>query len=92
MRLRYVVTVADFGVMGQYMATVRQRRFRNLAFARRYELKFYKKAMRAPNRKGRIENWGSGVHFVNNGNFAEVRTNDNFYNPVRTITITCENA
>ena len=48
--------------------------------------------MRAPNRKGRIENWGSGVHFVNGGNFAEVRANDNFYNPVRTITITCEGA
>ena len=90
MRLRYVVTVTDFGVMGQYMATVRQRRFRNLAFARRYELKFYKKAMRTPNRKGRIENWGSGIHFVNGGNFAKVCTDDALYNPVRTITITCE--
>ena len=55
----YIVTVADFGVQGTYMKTVRQRRFRRLDAARRYEVKFYKKAMRRAGARGSIERWGS---------------------------------
>lgn len=90
MGIRYIVTVTDFGVRGQFMNTARRREFRNLAIARRYEKKFYQKARRKTNTIGRIENWGSGVHnFINGANFSEVRTADKHYDPVRTITITC---
>lgn len=83
----------NYDVHGYFSKAVRVRRFRNLAIARRYEAKFYRKALRKPNRIGRIQNWGSDVHhFVNGGNFAKVRTDDALYNPVRTITITCEDA
>ena len=92
MKLRFIVAVADFDVQGLYMKTVRVREFRNLAIARRYEAKFYRKALSTPNRIGRIQNWGSDVHnFVNGANFADVRSTEDasFMHPVRTITITC---
>ena len=93
LKIRYVVTVCDYGVNGQFMTTTRRRCFRNLAIARHYEKKFYQKARRRANTIGKIENWGSTVHnFVNGANYAEVRTADKFYDPVRTITITCRTA
>lgn len=93
MSIRYTVSVVDFNVQGRYAMAVRVRKFRNLAIARRYEAKFYKKARRRPNTIGKIENWGSTVHnFMNGANYAEVRTADKFYDPMRTITITCRAA
>lgn len=93
MTIRYILAVCDYGINGQFMATVRKKCFRNLAIARHYEKKFYQKARRRENTIGKIHNWGSAVHnFVNGANFAEVRTNDKFYDPVRTITITCKAA
>ena len=89
MSIRYIVSVVDFNVQGRYAMAVRVRKFRNLAVARRYEAKFYKKARRKPNTIGKIENWGSNVkNFVNGGNYAIVRQAENA-DYVRTITITC---
>lgn len=87
---KFIVTVQDYHVCGYFAMTVRQRRFRNLAAARRYETKFYKKARRrAPHGWGRIERWGSTVHnFINGGNFSQVHEHPG-WNPTRTITITC---
>lgn len=76
----YIVTVADFGVQETYMKTVRQRRFRRLDAARRYETKFYKKAMRRPGATGTIERWGSVA------NNAKVKDSDSLM--TRYITIT----
>lgn len=89
MSIRFIVTVMDFNVQGRYAMTVRVRKFRNLAIARHYEAKFYKKARRKPNTIGKIENWGSNVkNFVNGGNYAIVRQAESA-DFVRTITITC---
>lgn len=85
MKLRYIVTVCDYGVQGLFMKTVRQRRFRNLAAARRYETKFYNKAMRKPHSRGEICQWGSVTH---NGNREAVVHKGREWNPSRTITIT----
>jgi len=91
MSIRYIVSVMDFNVEGHHAIFSRIRSFRKLDIARRYEAKFYKKAMRKPGRIGRIERWGSGVHnFVNGGNFSEVRDPAKHYDPVRLITITCK--
>lgn len=92
MSIRFIVTVTDYDVHGYFSKAVRVRRFRNLAIARRYEAKFYRKALRKPNRIGRVMNFGSDVHhFINGANFADVRSTEDarFMHPVRMITITC---
>lgn len=91
MSIRYIVAVCDYNLPdGTFMKTVRRRQFRNLAAARRYEAKFYRKALRKPGpenkqctgrRHGKIERWGSIV------NIGPVWAG---WNPARTITITCK--
>lgn len=85
MAIRFIVTVCDYNLKDVFFKTVRQRRFRRLDQARRYEAKFYRKAMRKPDARGTIERFGAVVNnqraVVNNG-FA--------WNPYRTITITAK--
>lgn len=90
MTLRFIVSVQDYHVCACFAKTVRQRAFRNLAAARRYEAKFYKKARRkAPQGWGKIDHWGSTAHnFVNGGNGSTIHEFAG-WNPTRTITITC---
>lgn len=101
MTIRYIVTVCDYNLPnGEFMKTVRCRQFRNLASARRYETKFYKKAMRKPGRQGQIHRWGSTVEtFVNGANFSKILDwsckREDFFpqkppSVARTITITCK--
>lgn len=99
MSLKYFVHVCDFGVQGQYMKTVRIRKFGNLAHARHYETKLYNKARRQPNTHGRIERWGSSLHtFINGGNHSAImKLHDDLgfgmcSDVIRTITITCRRA
>ena len=92
MSMRYIVTVQDYHTSDGYFAkTVRQRHFRKLAAARRYETKFYRKARRkAPQGWGKIERWGSSAHnFVNGANGSQVH-GFHGWDPIRTITITCK--
>ena len=85
---RFIVTVCDYDVQGIFCQVVRRRTFRRLDAARRYETKFYRKAMRKPGRRGSIARWGSTIqNFINGGNFSNVHQGEGF-NPVRTITIT----
>lgn len=96
MSLKYFVHVCDFGVQGQYMKTVRVRKFGNLAHARHYETKMYNKALRKPNTFGRVDRWGSSLHtFINGGNRSMVLKDHQdimIREIIRTITITCRSA
>lgn len=85
MTIRYIVAVCDYNLPdGEFMKTVRRRQFRNLASARRYETRLYRKALRKqePERRwGKVERWGSIV------NIGPVWQS---WNPARTITINCK--